>query len=78
MPWDERENALEKEFTFDSFPEAIAFVGRVAEAAEAANHHPDIAIAYRRVTLRWNTHSAGGITELDHALAARSDELAAQ
>ena len=61
---------------FDGFPQAIAFVNRVAELAEAENHHPDIAISYKRVTLRWSTHSAGGITDRDRQLAARSDELA--
>jgi 4a-hydroxytetrahydrobiopterin dehydratase len=76
--WQERDGALEREFELDSFPAAIAFVGRVAEAAEAADHHPDIAISYKRVTLRWTTHSAGGITDRDRELAARSAELAAQ
>ena len=56
--------------------EAIAFVNRVAELAERENHHPDIAVAYKKVTLRWTTHSAGGITDRDRALAALSDELA--
>lgn len=76
--WQERDGALEREFTFGSFPEAIAFVGRVAEAAEEADHHPDIAISYKRVTLRWTTHSEGGITERDRELAARSDLLAGE
>jgi 4a-hydroxytetrahydrobiopterin dehydratase len=76
--WEERDGALEREFTFDSFPAAIAFVGRVADAAEAANHHPDIAISYTRVTLRWTTHSQGGITDRDRELAARSAQLAEQ
>jgi 4a-hydroxytetrahydrobiopterin dehydratase len=76
--WQEQDGALEREFTFESFPAAIAFVGRIADAAEAANHHPDIAISYTRVTLRWSTHSARGITDLDRELAARSDELSAQ
>jgi 4a-hydroxytetrahydrobiopterin dehydratase len=50
-------------------------VNRIAALAEAENHHPDIAIAYRKVTLRWATHSAGGITGRDRELADRSDEL---
>jgi 4a-hydroxytetrahydrobiopterin dehydratase len=53
-------------------------VNGVADLAEAENHHPDIAIAYKKVTLRWSTHSAGGITERDHAQAERCDALAAQ
>ena len=73
--WNEVDGALEREFELPSFAEAIAFVNRVAELAEAENHHPDIAISYKRVTLRWTTHSAGGITERDRELAARSAEL---
>lgn len=73
--WQERDEALEREFEFPSFPEAIAFVNRVAELAEAENHHPDIAVSYRRVTLRWTTHSAGGITDRDRELAERSGRL---
>jgi 4a-hydroxytetrahydrobiopterin dehydratase len=75
--WKERDGALEREFTFGSFPDAIAFVNRVADLAEAKNHHPDIAVSYRQVTLRWVTHSAGGITERDHELARLSDDAAA-
>ena len=73
--WHEVDGALERTYEFGSFGEAIAFVNRVAALAEAESHHPDIAIAYRNVTLRWTTHSAGGITERDSELAGRSDEL---
>ena len=75
--WVEVDGALERTFELPSFPEAIAFVNRVAELAEAENHHPDVAISYKRVTLRWTTHSAGGITDRDRALAVRSGVLAA-
>ena len=50
-------------------------MGRVAELAEAENHHPDIAIHYKQVVLRWWTHTAGGITERDRELAQRSAAL---
>ena len=73
--WAEVEGALERTFELPSFPEAIAFVNRLAELAERENHHPDIAISYRRVTVRWTTHSAGGITERDRLLAAASDAV---
>jgi len=73
--WEEIDGALERTFEFESFPAAIAFVGRVAEAAEAANHHPDIDIRYRRVTVRWTTHSAGGITDRDREMAALTANL---
>ena len=74
--WDEVDGALQREFKFDSFPAAIAFVNRVAELAEAENHHPDIAVSYRNVTLRWRTHSADAITDRDREMAERSAVLA--
>ncbi|RDI76228.1 Pterin-4a-carbinolamine dehydratase [Gaiella occulta] len=74
--WKEVDSALEREFSFAHFREAIAFVASVADLAEAENHHPDIEIRFARVTLRWSTHSAGGVTERDRELAARSAELA--
>jgi len=70
--WDERDDALVREFEFASFADAIAFVDRVAELADRENHHPDIDIRYRRVTVRWSTHSAGGVTERDLAMAERT------
>jgi 4a-hydroxytetrahydrobiopterin dehydratase len=73
--WDERDGALERTLSFPSFPAAIAFVNRVAELAERENHHPAIAVDYRTVTIRWTTHSAGGVTERDRALAAETDQL---
>lgn len=74
--WPEIEGALERTFELPSFPEAIAFVNRVAELAERENHHPDVTISYKKVTLRWTTHSEGGITDRDRELAARSADLA--
>jgi 4a-hydroxytetrahydrobiopterin dehydratase len=73
--WTAVDGALEQTFELPSFPAAIAFVNRVAELAEAENHHPDVAIAYKQVTLRWTTHSEGGITDRDRDLAARSAAL---
>jgi 4a-hydroxytetrahydrobiopterin dehydratase len=75
--WQEVDNALVREFEFESFPKAIEFVDRLAEAAESENHHPDIDIRYRKVTVRWTTHSEGGITERDRAMAERTTALAA-
>jgi 4a-hydroxytetrahydrobiopterin dehydratase len=74
--WEEQDGALVREFEFASFPKAIEFVNRVAGAAEDANHHPDIDIRYRKVTVRWTTHSEGGITERDHVMAERTTALA--
>jgi len=73
--WTETGEALEKEFELPSFAEAIAFVNRLAELAEGENHHPDVDIRYRRVTVRWSTHSEGGVTDRDRAMAARTDDL---
>lgn len=73
--WSEIDGALEREFEFSDFPHALAFVNRVAELAETADHHPDISVHYKRVTLRWSTHSAGGITDRDRELAAKTAEL---
>jgi 4a-hydroxytetrahydrobiopterin dehydratase len=73
--WREVDGALERTYELPSFAEAIAFVNRVAQLAEAENHHPDIAVAYRKVTLRWSTHSAEAITDRDRELAERSDAL---
>jgi 4a-hydroxytetrahydrobiopterin dehydratase len=73
--WSEVDGALERVFLFDGFSGAVAFVNRVAELAESEDHHPDIAIRYNRVVLRWSTHSADAITERDRELAERSAEL---
>jgi 4a-hydroxytetrahydrobiopterin dehydratase len=73
--WSEVDGALEREFVFDSFPAAIEFVNRLAEIAEDADHHPDIGISYKRVTVRWTTHSAGGITDRDRKMARQTDSL---
>jgi 4a-hydroxytetrahydrobiopterin dehydratase len=73
--WTETGGALERTFELPSFPEAIAFVNRVAELAEQEGHHPDIAVSYKKVTLRWTTHSEAGVTDRDHAMAERSNAL---
>jgi 4a-hydroxytetrahydrobiopterin dehydratase len=69
------DDALERTFEFENFVQALAFVNRVGELAESENHHPDIAIHYTRVTLRWWTHTAGGITDRDAELATLSGAL---
>lgn len=69
-------DAIRKQYTFNDFPEAIAFVNRLAPEAEAADHHPDILINYKRVTLTYSTHSEGGLTVKDFMGAATADRLA--
>lgn len=75
--WTRDGNAIGRTFSFDSFPAAITFVNRVAELAEAANHHPDIDIRYDSVALSLSTHSEGGITARDTDLAGRINGLGA-
>ena len=75
--WSQRPDALERDFEFDDFKAAMAFVNRVAEAAEEGDHHPDILIHGRnKVRLMLSTHPEGGLTDADHALARRIDEVA--
>lgn len=73
--WQEVDGALQRELRFEDFVEALAFVNRVGELAERENHHPDIAIHWNKVTLRWWTHTAGGVTDRDRELAARTNDL---
>ena len=73
--WEERDAALVRELEFPSFAESIEFVVRVATLAEHENHHPDVDIRYRRVTVRWATHSAGRVTDRDRALASLTSVL---
>jgi 4a-hydroxytetrahydrobiopterin dehydratase len=74
--WSGDPNGIERAVTAPSFLAGIRLVDAVAEAAEAADHHPDIDIRWRTVTFRLSTHSAGGVTGKDLALARRIDELA--
>jgi len=71
--WELKEGAITKLYKFKDFVEAMAFVNRVAELAEEADHHPDILIRWNKVTLTLVTHSAGGITEKDFRLAREID-----
>ena len=68
--------AIHRQFTLASFPDAMAFVMRLAFDAEAADHHPDILINYKRVTLTYSTHSDGGLTQKDFDGARKADALA--
>ena len=69
--------AIEKTFLFKGFNAAFGFVSRVALAAERQNHHPEWSNVYNRVTIRWTTHSEGGVTDLDVKLARASSRFAA-
>ena len=74
--WARRGDAITKSFTFERFADGIAFVQRVAKAADAMNHHPDIDIRYTKVTCALSTHDAGGITENDLTLARTIETVA--
>lgn len=74
--WRQTGAAIRREFTFAGFPEAVAFVGRLVAPAEAADHHPDLEVHYRRVVVTFTTHSAGGLTTLDFDGAHAVDEAA--
>lgn len=67
--WRVEGRELIKEFQFPSYLAGIEFVNKVARLAEAMNHHPDLYVGWRKVTMRLNTHSAGGLTALDLELA---------
>ena len=69
--------AIEAEFSFKGFNAAFGFITRVALAAERQNHHPEWSNVYNLVTIRWTTHSEGGVTELDVKLARACSRFAA-
>ncbi|MBI4239055.1 MAG: 4a-hydroxytetrahydrobiopterin dehydratase [Deltaproteobacteria bacterium] len=74
--WTEREKALVREYQFNDFAAALAFVNRVGALAEAANHHPDIFLySWNKVRLTLSTHSAGGLTNNDYAMAGKMNQL---
>jgi 4a-hydroxytetrahydrobiopterin dehydratase len=74
--WSQRPDALERDFEFEDFAAAMGFVNRVADVAEEANHHPDILIhGSNKVRLTFSSHAEGGLTDADHALARRIDEV---
>jgi 4a-hydroxytetrahydrobiopterin dehydratase len=74
--WEREGDEIVREWRFDDFSEALAFVNRVGEVAEDANHHPDIFLhGWNKVKLSLTNHSAGGLTEMDFTMAVRLDDL---
>jgi 4a-hydroxytetrahydrobiopterin dehydratase len=71
--WERHGDEIRRTYSFPDFKGSMAFVNRVAELAEAADHHPDILVTYSKVTLTLTSHDAGGLTERDFRLAARID-----
>jgi 4a-hydroxytetrahydrobiopterin dehydratase len=75
--WQGDGQAIAREWKFEDFGQAIAFVNRVADEAERANHHPDIHLhGWNKVRLELSTHSEGGLTQADFDMASRIDKLA--
>ena len=74
--WGREGDAIAKTYAFGAYMDGIAFVNGAAEAAEAADHHPDMAVGYKRVTVTLTTHSSGGISQKDLDLAAALEALA--
>jgi 4a-hydroxytetrahydrobiopterin dehydratase len=73
--WERAGNAITRTVKLGDFRDAVLYVGAVAHLAQAANHHPDVAISWNKVTLTLSTHSAGGLTSADFALAAQISAL---
>jgi 4a-hydroxytetrahydrobiopterin dehydratase len=67
--WERKGETIAKQYTFKEFMDGIRFINRIAEIAEQMDHHPDIAVNYRRITFTLSTHDQGGITEKDFKLA---------
>ncbi len=74
--WARTGDEIERTYELPSFPAVIDLVRRIADAAEAANHHPDLDIRYRKLRVALSTHDQGGLTEKDFALASQIDALA--
>jgi 4a-hydroxytetrahydrobiopterin dehydratase len=73
--WTEQDGALRRTVSFDGYADAVAFTVRVAMEAEKANHHPDLTLGWGKVEIVLTSHDAGGVTDRDHELAARIDQL---
>lgn len=73
--WSWVDGAIQKQFSFTDYHRTMAFVNAVAWVAHAQDHHPDLQVSYSRCTVRFNTHSVGGISINDFICAARLDAL---
>jgi len=73
--WRSDGGKLTRKFTFKNFAEALAFVNRIGEIAEAADHHPDITFGWGYAEVSTTTHDRGGVTDVDIALASKIDQL---
>ena len=67
--------AISKQYEFKNFVQALAFVNKLGEAAEAVNHHPDLTLGWGYVGVTYTTHDAGGLSDKDFAMAAKTEAL---
>lgn len=67
--------AISKKFKFSTYMEGIEFVGKIAKVAEEQDHHPDLEVGWRRVTVNFMTHNIGGLSENDFVMAAKIDAI---
>jgi 4a-hydroxytetrahydrobiopterin dehydratase len=74
--WEREGDTIVKVYELESFPAVVDFVGRIAELAEAANHHPDLDIRYRKLRVALSTHDSGGLTAADLSLAGEIEGAA--
>lgn len=74
--WEQQEQTITRTFEFKDFVEAIDFVDQLVEPAEAAGHHPDLAISYNQVTVSLTSHDAGGLTQKDFEMAQTISDIA--
>jgi 4a-hydroxytetrahydrobiopterin dehydratase len=74
--WTLNGEAITRQFTFAGFPDAVAFIVRLGFAAEAVDHHPELVVNYKRVTVAYSTHSEGGLTDKDFAGAEAATKIA--
>jgi 4a-hydroxytetrahydrobiopterin dehydratase len=73
--WTKSGGVIQRQFEFPDFRKAMAFVNQVADAAERANHHPDITINYNKVTMALTSHDAGGVTHRDIRMAGEISRI---
>jgi 4a-hydroxytetrahydrobiopterin dehydratase len=73
--WQRQGKAIQRVFEFPDFKAAMAFVNKAADAAEQANHHPDIDIRYNKVTVALISHDSGGVTQRDVRMAKKINEI---
>jgi 4a-hydroxytetrahydrobiopterin dehydratase len=73
--WTLSGNALERAYEGKSYTDALAALNRIAQRAEETDHHPDMTLVWKKLTIRYSTHTANGVTELDFNAASQVDAL---